>query len=82
MRTVGDLVDDAFEGNGAAVGHLRGEGLLLHEVGEDAGVRGKAGEGEPEVRVKLDDFFLIGGEFFGVALEREGVSLYFWREGN
>jgi len=56
--------------------------LLLHEIGEDAGVGGEAGEGEPEVRVELDDFFLIGGEFFGVALESEGVSLYFWREGN
>ena len=76
LRALGDLVHDAFQRDGAAVGHLRGEGLLLHEVGEDAGVGGEAGEGEPEVGVELDDFFLVGGEFFGVALEgEEGVSL-------
>lgn len=62
---------DAFERDGPAVGHLRGEGLLLHEVGENARVGGEAGEGEPEMGVELDDFFLVGGEFFGVALERE-----------
>jgi len=43
--------------------------LLFHEVGEDAGVGGEAGEGEAEVFVDGDYFFLVGGEFFCVALE-------------
>jgi len=45
--------------------------LLLHEVGEDAGIGGEACEGEPEVGVEFDNLFLVGGEFFGVALEGE-----------
>jgi len=42
--------------------------LLLHEVGEDAGVGGEAGEGDAVVGVDGDDFALVGGEFFCVAL--------------
>ena len=57
--------------------------MLLHEVGENAGVGGEAGKGEAEVLVDSDYFFLVRGEFFCVALgrrsacsEREG-----WKEG-
>ena len=69
LRAVADHVDDALDGDGAAVGHFRGEGLLLHEVGEDAGVGGEAGEGDGEVVIDADDFLLVGGEFFCVSLE-------------
>jgi hypothetical protein len=48
--------------------------LLLHEVGEDAGVGGEAREGEAEVLVDCDYFFLVGGEFFCVALKHLSVS--------
>jgi len=48
--------------------------LLFHEVGEDAGVGGEAREGDAVVGVDGDYFLLVGGEFFGVALEeRERV---------
>jgi len=50
--------------------------LLLHEVGEDAGVGGETGEGDTEVFVDDYDLFLVGGEFFCVALWRRNVSLY------
>lgn len=68
LGAVADLGNDAFERDGAVEGHFRGEGLLLHEVGEDARVGGEAGEGEAEMGVYADDFFLVGGEFFGVSL--------------
>jgi hypothetical protein len=42
--------------------------LLLHEVGEDAGVGGEACECDSHVLVDGDDLLLVGGEFFGVAL--------------
>jgi hypothetical protein len=48
--------------------------LLLHEVGEDAGVGGQAGEGDAVVGVDGDDFALVGGEFFCVALETLSVN--------
>ncbi len=32
LGAVADLGDDAFEGDGAAVGQFGGEGLLFHEV--------------------------------------------------
>ena len=69
LGAVADHVDDALDGDGAAVGHLAGQGLLFHEVGEDAGVGGEAGEGHGEVVVDADDFLLVGGQFFGVSLE-------------
>lgn len=69
LGALADGGDDALEGDGAAVGEARGEGLLLHEVGEDASVGGQASEGDAEVFVDGDDFLLVGGEFFGIALE-------------
>jgi hypothetical protein len=42
--------------------------LLLHEVGEDAGIGGEACERDAEVGVDGEDLFLVGGEFFCVAL--------------
>jgi hypothetical protein len=68
LGPVADGGYEALEGDGAAVGEARGQGLLFHEVGEDASVGGEAGEGEAEVFVDGDDFLLVGGEFFGVAL--------------
>lgn len=68
LGAVTDLGDDALEGDRAAVGHFRGERLLLHEVEEDAGVGGEAGDGDAEVVVYADYFLLVGGEFFGVSL--------------
>ena len=69
-----DLRHDVGEGNGAGEGEARGEGLLLHVIGEDAGVGGETGEGEAVVRVEGDDLFLVRGEVFGIAL-REVVSV-------
>jgi hypothetical protein len=68
LGAVADGGDEALERDGAAVGQAGTEGLLLHEVGEDAGVGGEAGEGEAEVLVDGDYFLLVGGEFFCVAL--------------
>ena len=47
LGAVADGGYEAFERDGAAVGEAGAEGLLLHEVGEDAGVGGETGEGEP-----------------------------------
>jgi hypothetical protein len=78
LGAVADGGDEAFEGEGAAVDEARREGLLFHEVGEDAGVGGEAGEGEADVFVDGDDFLLVRGEFFCVALGR-AVSVSFVR---
>jgi hypothetical protein len=58
----------ALQRDGAAVGEAGGERLLFHEVGEDACIGGEAGEGEADMFVDGDDFLLVGGEFFCVAL--------------
>ena len=71
LGAAGDLGDDVREGDGAGEGEAGGKGLLLHVVGEDAGIGGEAGEGEAVVRVDGDDLFLVGGEVFGVALGEE-----------
>jgi hypothetical protein len=42
--------------------------LGFQEVGEDAGVRREACEGEAKMLVNYEDFLLVGREFFGVAL--------------
>ena len=36
--------------------------MLFHEVGEDAGVGGEAGEGDANVFVDGDDFLLVDGK--------------------
>lgn len=69
LGAVADARGDVGEQDGAAVGQARGEGLLFHEVGEDAGVAGEAGEGDAVVGVDGDDFALVGGEFFCISLE-------------
>lgn len=70
LGAVADLLDDAFDGDGAAVGHFGGERLAFHEVCEDAGVGGEAGEGDAEVVIDVDDFLLVGGEVFCISLRR------------
>ena len=74
LGAVADAGGDVGEEDGAAVGQARGEGLLFHEVGEDAGVGGQAGESDAVVGVDGDDFTLVGGEFFGVALETWSIN--------
>ena len=64
----GDLGDDVGEWDGSGEGEAFGEGLLFHEVGEDAGVGSEAGECEAVVCVDWYYLFLVGGEFFGIAL--------------
>ena len=51
LGAVADGGHEARDGDCAAVGQAAGEGLLFHEVGEDAGVGGEAGEGEAEVLI-------------------------------
>ena len=69
LGAVADTGGDVGEEDGAVVGQARGEGLLFHEVGEDAGVGGETGEGDAVVGVDGDDFALVGGELFGIALD-------------
>ena len=59
LGAVGDLVDDAVDGEGAAVGHTGAETLLLHVVGENAGVRCETGDSDAHVRVDFDNLLLI-----------------------
>ena len=49
---------------------------MFHEVGKNAGVGGKTGEGYTEVRVDWDDLLLVGRKLFGVALQCLSESLY------
>lgn len=52
-------VDEGADGHGAAVGEAVAETLLLHEVGEDAGVRGEAGDGDAGVFVDGEELLLV-----------------------
>ncbi len=72
LGAVADAGGYLGEGDGAVVGQAGSEGLLFHEVGEDAGVGGEAREGDAVVGVDWDYLFLVGGEFFGVALGEGG----------
>lgn len=63
-----DHVDEGADGHVAGVGEAVAEALLLHKVGEDAGVRGEAGDGDADVLVDGEEFLLVRGEFFCVAL--------------
>jgi hypothetical protein len=80
LRTVADAGGDVGEQDGTGVGEARGEGLLLHEVGEDAGIAGEAGQRDAVVGVDGDDFALVGGEFFCVALNitTHVSQVYMW----
>lgn len=69
LRPVGDAAGDLGEGNRAVVGQARGERLLLHEVGQDAGVGGETGEGDTEVGVYRDDLLLVRRELLCVSLQ-------------
>lgn len=68
LRASGDLIDDAFNRNRAAVGQFRGKGLLFHKVREDTGVGSETGEGETKVGVEGEDLLLVRGEFFCITL--------------
>ena len=59
LGAVCDAGSDVGEKDGAVVGQARGEGLLAHEVGEDAGVGGEAGESDAVVGVDGDDLLLV-----------------------
>lgn len=72
LRAVANCRDETFDWDCSAVGKAAGERLLFHEVGQDAGVGGEAGEGEAQVLVDGDYLFLVGGEFFCVTLGRIG----------
>lgn len=61
-------VDECADGHGAAVRQSVAEALLFHEVGEDAGVGGQTGDSDADVFVNVEEFLVVGGEFFGVAL--------------
>jgi hypothetical protein len=68
LGAIADALGDFRERDGARVSQPAGEGLLLHEVGEDAGVGSKAGESDAIVAVYFDDLLLVRGELFCVAL--------------
>jgi hypothetical protein len=69
LSSVTNRGDKAFERDGAAVGEAGGERLLLHEVGENTGIGGETGKGKTKMLVDSNNLFLVGGEFFCVALE-------------
>lgn len=52
--------------------------MLAHEVREDAGIGGEAGERDAVVGVDGDDLLLVGGKFFCVALkvQEQSQSMY------
>lgn len=68
LGAVADARGDLADGNGARVGQAMGEGLLLHAVGEHAGIGGETCQSHAQVGVYGDDLLLVGGEFFCVAL--------------
>ena len=49
LRAVANHVDYSFDWDWSAVCHLRGERLLLHEVGQHSGVGGQTGESQAKV---------------------------------
>lgn len=61
LGLLAEEVDEVAEGHVAAVGQAVAEALLLHEVGEDAGVRGEAGDGDADVLVDGEEFLLVRG---------------------
>ena len=61
LGAVADLRYQAFDGDGARVGHFGCEALLFHKVGEDAGIGGEAGERDTEVVIYADDLLLVRG---------------------
>lgn len=52
-------VDEGAERDGAAVGESMAEALLLHEVGENASIGGKAGNGDAGMFVDVKEFLLV-----------------------
>jgi len=61
LRAVRDAGRDLSEGDSAVVRQARGQRLLLHEVGENTGVRGETSEGYAIVRVDFDNLLLVRG---------------------
>lgn len=59
LSAVCNARSDVGEKDGAIVCQARGEGLLAHEVGEDAGIRGETGEGDAVVGVDGNDLLLV-----------------------
>lgn len=57
LGAVAETLGDFGEQDGTVVGQARGKGLLFHEVGEDAGIRGETGEGDAIVAV--DGYYLL-----------------------
>lgn len=71
LRLGSNHVDEGPHGHVAAVREAVAEALLLHEVGEDARVRGETGDGDADMFVDGKELLLVRGEFFGVTLNRE-----------
>ena len=59
LGAVCDAGSDVGEEDGAVVCQARGERLLAHEVGEDAGVRCETSEGDAIVGVDGNDLLLV-----------------------
>ena len=49
LCAVTDLVNNTVKRDRATVGHFRGQGLLFHEVGENTGIGGEAGDRDTKV---------------------------------
>lgn len=78
LGAVTDGGNESFDGDCTVVGHAGREGLVFHEVRENAGIGCETCEGETNVLIYGDYFFLVGGEFFCVPLFGELVSLCLW----
>lgn len=59
MCSVGDTRGDLGQGNGAVVRQAGCERLLLHEVGENAGIGGETSKGDTEMGIYGDDLLLV-----------------------
>lgn len=59
LGLVANHADEVADGHGAAVGQAVAEALLLHKVGEDAGVGCEAGDGDAGVLVNVEQLLLV-----------------------
>jgi len=63
-----DQIDQGPHGHAAAVGQAVAQALLLHEIGEHTRIRCEACNGDSDMLVDGEELFLVGREFFGIAL--------------
>lgn len=71
LSLIGELDDEATDGERGLIGEAVIDALGAHVTGEDAAIGGEAGDGDADVVVDLEDLLLVGGEL-GVGLVDAG----------